>query len=236
VARPAFRSAGGELATDADRLDRLMLRLAGGGLAITFASALVWLGVQAAIVSGRPFWQALTLDTLGGLLFVTDFGRVWQLRLVLTAVVAALLLLRGRERDDRDWLALRTPPPTSGRPCRITRSRSPTVAGSTQHCAICHGAGGHGDGPGAAGLLRDPADLTAKHTADHTAGDLFWWLTHGIRGTPMPGFRHQPSAMGFRAEAAPLLEGLAAGDAVEFTLDERGKELLVVALRKEGAR
>jgi putative copper resistance protein D len=62
-----------------------------------------------------------------------------------------------------------------------------------QHCAVCHGAGGHGDGPGAAGLLRDPADLTAKHTADHTAGDLFWWLTYGIQGSPMPGFRHQLS-------------------------------------------
>jgi len=59
----------------------------------------------------------------------------------------------------------------------------------TQHCAVCHGAGGYGDGPAARGLAREPADLTAKHTADHTAGDLFWWLTHGIRGTPMPGFK-----------------------------------------------
>jgi putative copper resistance protein D len=34
--------------------------------------------------------------------------------------------------------------------------------------------------------------LTAKHSADHTAGDLFWWLTHGVKKdgalTPMPGF------------------------------------------------
>jgi len=34
--------------------------------------------------------------------------------------------------------------------------------------------------------------LTAKHAADHTAGDLFWWLTHGVKKdgvlTPMPGF------------------------------------------------
>jgi putative copper export protein/mono/diheme cytochrome c family protein/peroxiredoxin len=56
------------------------------------------------------------------------------------------------------------------------------------HCALCHGAAGYGDGPAAASLPRRPADLTARHTADHTAGDLFWWLTHGIKGSPMPGF------------------------------------------------
>ncbi len=57
-----------------------------------------------------------------------------------------------------------------------------------EHCAVCHGVAGYGDGPAAAGLRPRPADLTAKHTADHTAGDLFWWLTHGIRGSAMPGF------------------------------------------------
>jgi putative copper resistance protein D len=49
------------------------------------------------------------------------------------------------------------------------------------HCAICHGTEGYGDGPAAAGLRPRPADLTAKHTADHTAGDIFWWLTHGMK-------------------------------------------------------
>lgn len=59
-------------------------------------------------------------------------------------------------------------------------------------CATCHGAGGYGDGPNGKGFKPRPADLTAKHAADHTAGDLFWWLTHGVRKdgvpTPMPGF------------------------------------------------
>jgi putative copper resistance protein D len=57
-----------------------------------------------------------------------------------------------------------------------------------QHCAACHGVAGYGDGPAGLALPRRPADLTAKHTADHTAGDLFWWLTHGIEDSPMPGF------------------------------------------------
>ena len=55
------------------------------------------------------------------------------------------------------------------------------------HCAACHGAAGRGDGPASAGLLRRPADLTAPHTNEHTAGDMFWWLTHGV-GRVMPGF------------------------------------------------
>jgi putative copper resistance protein D len=64
----------------------------------------------------------------------------------------------------------------------------------TQHCALCHGEAGAGDGPLAPGLRPRPADLTARHTADHTAGDLFWWLTHGRPRTAMPGFGAQLSA------------------------------------------
>jgi putative copper resistance protein D len=59
-------------------------------------------------------------------------------------------------------------------------------------CASCHGVGGYGDGANGKGLKPKPADLTAKHSADHTAGDLFWWLSHGMKVDglpgPMPGF------------------------------------------------
>jgi putative copper resistance protein D len=55
------------------------------------------------------------------------------------------------------------------------------------HCAACHGVAGRGDGPAAAGLLQQPADLSAAHTADHTPGDIFWWVTHGL-GLAMPAF------------------------------------------------
>ncbi len=59
-------------------------------------------------------------------------------------------------------------------------------------CAGCHGVGGYGDGANGKGLKPKPADLTAKHSADHTAGDLFWWLSHGMKVDnapgPMPGF------------------------------------------------
>jgi putative copper export protein/mono/diheme cytochrome c family protein len=55
-------------------------------------------------------------------------------------------------------------------------------------CVTCHGIGGYGDGPNGKGLKPKPADLTAKHSADHTAGDLFWWLSYGVKDKPMPGF------------------------------------------------
>jgi putative copper resistance protein D len=61
------------------------------------------------------------------------------------------------------------------------------------HCEACHGVAGYGDGPAGAGLRPPPADLTAQHAADHTAGDLFWWLTNGIKGSGMPGFGTQLS-------------------------------------------
>jgi putative copper resistance protein D len=56
-----------------------------------------------------------------------------------------------------------------------------------ENCALCHGAGGKGDGPAAAALPIRPADLTAPHLFAHSEGDLFWWVSHG-KGGVMPGF------------------------------------------------
>jgi putative copper resistance protein D len=59
-----------------------------------------------------------------------------------------------------------------------------------QNCTACHGVSGHGDGPLAPSMpvTQKPADLSAPHTALHTPGDLYWWITHGMAGSPMPGF------------------------------------------------
>jgi putative copper resistance protein D len=67
-----------------------------------------------------------------------------------------------------------------------------SIAAGLKHyednCTACHGVSGHGDGPASAGLPIKPADLSAPHTALHTAGDLYWWITHGITNSPMPAF------------------------------------------------
>jgi putative copper resistance protein D len=62
-----------------------------------------------------------------------------------------------------------------------------------QHCAGCHGRTGRGDGELGKALSIRPADLTEPHTALHTAGDLFWWLTHGKPPGVMPGFANRLS-------------------------------------------
>jgi putative copper resistance protein D len=80
-------------------------------------------------------------------------------------------------------------PAVAPTPVSIRRGRDLFAA----HCAVCHGEAGRGDGPAAAGLLQRPADLTESHTADHTPGDIFWWVTHGL-GLAMPAFGDQLSS------------------------------------------
>ena len=67
-----------------------------------------------------------------------------------------------------------------------------SIAAGLKHyednCTGCHGVSGHGDGPAASSLPVKPADLSAPHTALHTPGDLYWWITHGIQASGMPAF------------------------------------------------
>jgi putative copper resistance protein D len=62
-----------------------------------------------------------------------------------------------------------------------------------ENCVACHGPYGYGDGPAAASLPVRPADLTGAHLLHHGEGTLFWWVSHGVAGTPMPGFADQLS-------------------------------------------
>lgn len=60
----------------------------------------------------------------------------------------------------------------------------------TNNCTACHGVKGKGDGVLAKTLSAEPANLTEPHTALHTVGDMFWWLTHGMGDDKaMPSFR-----------------------------------------------
>lgn len=57
-----------------------------------------------------------------------------------------------------------------------------------ENCTPCHGVSGLGNGPLAKSMKVQPADFSAPHTSLHTAGDLYWWVTHGIEPSGMPAF------------------------------------------------
>lgn len=138
-------------------------------------------GAQLRLVIGT---QVILLGLLGALLgcFLPR-----RRRLAVGASIAALAV----------GLGLSLPPlAVDAYPSTYLRPSIPYEAGSIarglalyrEHCAECHGQAGRGDGPRTAGLRTPPADLTGAHTAEHTAGDLFWWLTHGISAGGMPSF------------------------------------------------
>lgn len=80
-----------------------------------------------------------------------------------------------------------------------------------EHCTACHGPRGAGDGPAGRAMDPPPADLRAHHTALHTAGDLFWWITHGLRQMPAFGDRLGVEA---RWDLVNYLRALAAAEQV----------------------
>ena len=61
-----------------------------------------------------------------------------------------------------------------------------------QHCAVCHGDLGAGDGPAGIGLEPPPANLRDRERLDRLSlYDLFNTLGLGIEGTDMPAFADQ---------------------------------------------
>lgn len=132
------------------------------------------------------------LITIGAAVAIAVLGLVWRrLRWPALAVAAVMLWFA---LPQLDLLSVEAYPtsyytsPTGFAANSIARGAVLFPA----NCAACHGAAGRGDGPRAAQLPEHPADLTAPHLWDHTDGDLFWWLTHGIDapegGVAMPGF------------------------------------------------
>ncbi|MBH3426915.1 cytochrome c/FTR1 family iron permease [Pseudomonas alkylphenolica] len=73
-----------------------------------------------------------------------------------------------------------TPDPTRGAPLYA------------QHCSVCHGDSGAGDGPAGVGLEPPPANLrSSERLARLSLYDLYNALGQGIEGTDMPSFADQ---------------------------------------------
>ncbi len=200
IGRPAMRRLAGAVASEA-----------GGVLAILAV-------VTALAVSppGRheqpdwPFSYRLAWDTLQAtpeawpLVLVGSQIAVLGAVAALCAVVvraARLPLLAGGGVLVVAGLAMAVPPlATDAYPTTYQRPAAPYQAGSiaagaaiyARECATCHGPSGAGNGPAARAFWPPPPDLRAHHATLHTAGDLFWWITHGLRA--MPAFGHLDAA------------------------------------------
>jgi len=194
VGRPAMR-----------RLSRLVTGEA--ALAVVVITVVAAMSVTPPARHSEPTWPLSFRYTLDNLVAAPDLkGQVLigsQVAVLgLVAVVASLLLpwLRlavalGGAAVVAGGLAVALPPLVSDAyPTTFQRPTTPYHATSiaegravfAEHCAACHGARGAGDGPAAAALNPKPPDLRAHHVALHTAGDIFWWITHGK--PPMPAF------------------------------------------------
>ncbi len=77
------------------------------------------------------------------------------------------------------------------------------------NCAICHGVGARGDGPAAQTLIPRPVNLRV-HVPQHAPGEVFYWISEGVAGTPMPSWKDKLSEME-RWQVIRFLEALAAG-------------------------
>lgn len=111
---------------------------------------------------------------------------VWQDRVIGSGIGSALLVAGGLilavNRND--------PTPTAMVANPIPLSTQSVAAGRDvfqQNCTTCHGPNGAGDGPAAAQLKRQPANLTEAHVGVHPDGDLNWWISNGI-DPAMPSF------------------------------------------------
>lgn len=132
---------------------------------------------------------SLAIGSIG--LMTVAVAAVRRSMLQITGVVGAILLATGTLTGL--WaVSVEAYPGTYWQPS-IPYQTISVAAGAKlfqRHCATCHGGSAHGDGPAASALPLPPADLTEPHTAYHTAGDIFWWLTYGKPPGVMPGFAH----------------------------------------------
>ena len=151
-----------------------------------------WLPFRFTIDATWPVWPTPLLVVSGAML--AALSAVWLVRSRqrmaaphLAAVVAAGLVGMGVAL----WSLTVPAYPDTYRRSTVPYLTVSIFAGKKhfeRQCTACHGPGGLGDGPAAKGLPKQPANLSEPHTALHTAGDIYWWLEHGIQLGGMPGF------------------------------------------------
>jgi putative copper export protein/mono/diheme cytochrome c family protein/peroxiredoxin len=158
-----------------------------------FSSRWDWNVLDQAPKARAEVQRGLVWAAIGSIALITVLAR--RRRRIVTAVIGlGALAYAGRVAVDA--VSTDAYPTTYKRPAVAYQAIS--IANGKQlyedtGCASCHGPAGYGDGPLAEELRPKPADLTAPHANTHTAGDLFWWVSHGVKNTSMPGFEQSVS-------------------------------------------
>jgi putative copper export protein/mono/diheme cytochrome c family protein len=217
VGRPAMR-----------RLSRCVA--AEAGLALLVLAVVAAMTVTPPARHEQPTWPLHFRLSVDNLVAAPDF----RARVIVgsqVAVLGAVALLASFALSRLRWpvlaggavvlvggVAIAVPPLVSDAyPTTFQRPAVPYHASSiaeghalfAEHCAVCHGPKAAGDGPAAATLQPRPPDLRAHHVALHTAGDIFWWISHGR--PPMPAFADRLDADA-RWHLVNYLRALAAAD------------------------
>ncbi len=140
-------------------------------VAFAFGVAVVLIGRVKPRVRYGTLAGAIIVSTLGAIL-------VYQMSVRATSQIAVTPIAPDFARVVRS--------PIRGDPSNLAAGQQIYA----QSCAVCHGAGGKGDGPSAAALNPKPFDLTV-HSRLHSEGELYWWVTNGIAGTGMSAWQTQ---------------------------------------------
>jgi len=98
---PVWRGGEGPFVPSRRDLERRIRSSAAWSLAVSVASGIAWLALEAPLMSGLPASEALGGDTVAVVLTQTSFGRTWMLRGFLALALGAALLSGARSSDDK---------------------------------------------------------------------------------------------------------------------------------------
>ena len=149
-----------------------------------FAYSLSWQVAESSAATLAAAWIAALGAALCFALIAIGAAKGWRKTTAAGAAGLAIGLAASA------WVLAVPAFPTSYFHSPIRYGAEPIARGKAlfgEHCALCHGPDGRGDGPAAASLAVKPPDL-AEHFFHHREGDILWKLKHGAPDTPMPAF------------------------------------------------
>jgi putative copper resistance protein D len=140
-----------------------------------------WMQVVVSVLGTIAFIAAITL-------LVGALGRPPRIRIVAVAGFVIPVLVMA-------FLLAVPAYPTTYLASPVPYAAEAIATGSAlyaENCSVCHGRNGDGAGQDEPAPSNPRLNLNSR-VPEHAEGNLFWWIAHGVPGTPMPGFSAQLS-------------------------------------------